>query len=156
MTGTCRSPRSGTGPARRPRDAGAVAVELALITPALMMVIGLLVFGYRFWEARAAVQSAAGAAARAASLAPSPDAGAAAARRLALADLDTLGVPCVTSSVTSDTSALSTPAGRAGTVRVSVTCVVSMTDLVVPGAPGRLSVTRSATEPVDSFRERRP
>lgn len=155
MTGTWLR-RMRTGPTRRAADAGAVAVELALITPALMMVVGLLVFGYRFWEARAAVQSAAGAAARAASLAPTPDAAADAARRLALADLGTLGVHCATSSVTSDTSGLATPAGRAGTVRVSVTCVVSMTDLVVPGAPGSLSVTRSASEPVDSFRERRP
>ena len=149
-------PRVRTGPADRAGDAGAVAVELALITPAIMMLIGLLVFGYRFWEARAGVQSAAGAAARAASLAPSSADAAAVARQLAAADLDALGVHCITSSVTSDTSALSSPAGRAGTVRVSVTCVVSLTDLLVPGAPGALSVTRSAHEPVDTFRERRP
>ncbi len=138
------------------RDRGAIAVEMALITPIVVMLVGLFAFGYRFWSARAGVQSAAGAAARAASLAENPEAGAVVARQLARANLDTLGVTCRSSVVTSQTAALASPAGEPGSVRVSVTCVVSMADLLLPGAPGALSVTRTASEPVDTFRERQP
>ena len=141
---------------RQAGDRGAIAVEVALITPIVVMLMGLFTFGYRLWTARAGVQSAAGAAARAASLATTEEAGAAVARQLALANLDTLGVTCRSSAITSDTAALGNPAGEPGSVGVSVTCVVSLADLVLPGAPGTLSVTRSAREPIDTFRERQP
>ena len=137
-------------------DRGAVAVELALLAPAAVMLVGLFVFGFRFWAARAAVESAAGAAARAASLAASPISAATAARDVALANLDTLGIGCSSTGITLDTGDLALPAGRAGTVSVSVTCVVSMRDLLVPGAPGTIVVTRAASEPIDTFRERHP
>ena len=148
--------RRSTGSVGRPHDRGAVAVEVALLTPVIVMLVGLFVFGYRFWATRAGVQSAAAAAARAASLASSPQAGARSARQLALANLDALGVGCRSSSVDTQTDALSLPAGQPGSVRVSVTCVVSMSDLVLPGAPGSLTVSRSAGEPIDTFRERQP
>lgn len=137
-------------------DKGATAVEMALLTPVVIMLIGSFSYGYRFWTARAGVQSAAAAAARAASLATSPDAGSAVAQQVALANLDTLGVTCRSHAITSDTADLASPAGTSGAVRVTVTCAVSMSDLVLPGTPGALTVTRSAQESVDTFRERRP
>ncbi len=150
---TRRPPRSPNDPPSG-RDRGAVAVEMALLAPLVLMMIGLFAFGYRLWAARAAVESAAGAAARAASLASSPWSGEIVARDVARANLATLGVDCRSAQVSPDTGVLSQPAGQAGIVRVTVSCVVSMRDLVLPGAPGTITVTRSASEPIDTFRAR--
>ncbi len=51
---------------------GAAAVELALLVPALLLVLGLLVAGGRLWFARTTVNEAAQTAARAASRAAPP------------------------------------------------------------------------------------
>ena len=152
---TCRPPGSPNS-RRSGQDRGAVAVEMALLAPLVLMMVGLFAFGYRLWATRAAVESAAGAAARAASLASSPHSGETVARDVVLANLATLGIDCESAQVSPDTSALSRPAGQTGNVRVTVTCVVSMRDLVLPGAPGRITVTRSASEPIDTFRARQP
>ena len=50
-------------------ERGSVTVELTLVVPALVLVLGLLVAGGRLWFARATVVEAAQSAARAASLA---------------------------------------------------------------------------------------
>ena len=55
-----------------PKDQrGAAAVELTLLVPALLLILGLLVAGGRLWFARTTVNEAAQSAARAASLARS-------------------------------------------------------------------------------------
>ena len=57
---------SSPGMARNQR--GAATVELTLLVPALLLVVGLLVAGGRLWFARTTVNEAAQTAARAASL----------------------------------------------------------------------------------------
>ena len=59
---------------------GSVAVEVALLAPALVLVLGLLVAGGRLWFARTTVVEAAQASARAASLARGPGEAAAVGR----------------------------------------------------------------------------
>ena len=59
-----------------PNQRGAATVELTLLVPALLLVVGLLVAGGRLWFARTTVNEAAQTAARAASLSRSANAAA--------------------------------------------------------------------------------
>ncbi len=133
---------------------GAVAVELALLAPVVLLLVGLFTMGYRVWAARAVTVSAAQAGARAASIAAGPDAGAQAARSTVLANLTGLGVRCAQQSIDADMAGLALPPGEVGSVRVEVTCRVDLDDLLLPGAPGSVTVRGAATERVDTFRER--
>lgn len=154
-------PRSATPAGHRRQmlrrgERGAAAVELVLLVPALMLLVGLFVYGYRLWSARAAVLSAAESSARAATLAHSPGEARSMAEDAAASNLQTLGVQCVRRDVDADVSALSLPAGQQGTVRVGIHCTVSMADLLVPGVPGSVQIDRVATEQTNRFSERHP
>jgi Flp pilus assembly protein TadG len=135
-------------------ERGSVSVELALLAPALLLLLSFAVVAGRGQMAEGAVQEAARAAAREASLAREAAtaaalAGAQAERTLAAQDLR-----CERSTVDVDTAGFSAPPGRPGDVTVSITCVVGMADLLAPGLPGSVTVEASFTSPVDAYRER--
>ena len=138
----------------RAGDQGSVSVELALLTPALLLLLSFAVVAGRTQVAEGAVAEAARAAAREASLArddvtAAALAGAQADRTLAAQDLR-----CQSTSVDIDTTGFQTPPGQPGDVTVSITCVVGMADLLAPGLPGSVTVEASFTSPVDAYRER--
>lgn len=138
------------------RQRGAVAVEVVLLVPMLVVVLGLVVGGWRLWSARTSVTQSAASAARAASLAT---AGAEARERatgVARANLATLGVRCDDLDIVVEAQDFARPPGQPGLVRVELRCAVALGDLVVPGMPGRWTVTGAATEVLDTYRERRP
>ncbi|MEA5153289.1 TadE family protein [Raineyella sp.] len=139
---------------RRPRvtDRGAVAVEMALLVPALMMLTGLVVGGARIWTARATVEEAAHRAVRTATVRSDARMSARAAEEAGRANLADL--PCRSSSVSVDVAALHRPPGTPGTVRATVACTVALGDLVVPGLPGELTLRGSAASVVDRYRGR--
>jgi Flp pilus assembly protein TadG len=135
-------------------ERGSVSVELALLAPALLLLLSFAVVAGRGQMAEGAVQEAARAAAREASLAREAAtaaalAGAQAERTLAAQDLR-----CERTTVDVDTAGFSAPPGRPGDVTVSITCVVGMADLLAPGLPGSVTVEASFTSPVDAYRER--
>ena len=135
---------------------GAVSVEIVLLVPAVLLFVFALVAGWRIWAARSAVTAAAQSAARAASLESSRHAADVSASQRAQANLDSLGVACDPGTVSVDTADFSLPAGSRGDVRAVVTCRVSLSDLMVPGLPGHITVTGRASERLDTFRERKP
>src|SRR3712207_4462085 len=92
-----------------PGDRGSATVELTLVVPVLVLVLGLLVAGGRIWFARATVVEAAHAAARAASLARGPGPAAADGREAASASLSTAGLRCESRSVHVQTAAFGVP-----------------------------------------------
>jgi hypothetical protein len=53
-----------------------------------------------------------------------------------------------------DTSGFRVPVGLPAQVRATVTCVVALGDLALPGFPGSRTVTATAVSPVDTYRER--
>ncbi|MCV2491880.1 pilus assembly protein [Geodermatophilus sp. YIM 151500] len=131
-----------------------MSVELALLAPALLLLLSFAVVAGRTQIAEGAVQEAARAAAREASLARDAAtaaalAGAQAERTLAAQDLR-----CERTTVDLGTAGFSAPPGRPGDVTVSITCVVGMADLLAPGLPGSVTVEASFTSPVDAYRER--
>ena len=142
------------GPGGPGVDGASAAVELLLVTPLILGVIAVIVFGGRVWVARQAVASAAAEAARTASIARTAAqarAGAATGAAQNLADQD---VHCLTQTVQVDLTGFTAPVGTPASVSATVTCVVDLADLAVPGIPGRQTVTATMTSPLDTYRAR--
>jgi Flp pilus assembly protein TadG len=136
------------------RERGSVSVELALLAPALLVLLSFTVVAGRTQIAEGAVQEAARAAAREASLARDPATATALAGAQAERTLDAQDLRCQSTSININTAGFSAPPGRPGDVTVSITCVVGMADLLAPGLPGSVTVEASFTSPVDAYRER--
>jgi len=133
-------------------DRGSASLELAILAPAVLLLLGALVFAGRVETSSAAVEHAARVAARDASLARTADAARATAQTSAARELT--GSDCVTSQVLVDPSGFTAPLGADATVDVSVTCTVSVADLAIPGLPGTRTITAQATSPLDRYRSR--
>ncbi|ATL70652.1 TadE/TadG family type IV pilus assembly protein [Nocardia terpenica] len=135
-------------------DRGAV-LEQVIITPVVLLLIGIIIVGGRITFAHQEVELAAFAAARAASIArtgaqAAGDAQIAAQQNLLARGLDCVGAPVVTT----DVAGFVLPPGRLASVTTQVTCVVSLDALLLPGIGGTRVITASATSPIDTFRER--
>ena len=133
---------------------GAAAVELTLLLPALLLMLGLLVAGGRLWFARTTVNEAAQTAARAASLARSTYAATAAGREAGAQSLETAGLRCGSTSVSINTAAFGVPAGTPSTVTSTITCSVDFSDVILPGWPGSMEITGRGSAALDTYRSR--
>ncbi|GEA89066.1 TadE/TadG family type IV pilus assembly protein [Cellulomonas cellasea] len=136
------------------RERGSATLELAIITPALLLVLGLVVVGGRVQVASGALEHAAATAAREASLMRTRAAAQAAATAAAARELDGQDLRCAATSTTVDTSGLARGVRQPATVAVTLTCTVSFADFALPGLPGARTLTATATSPVDRFRGR--
>ena len=135
-------------------DRGSVTLELAVLTPALILLLGLVALAGRVEVAASAVEHAAATGARAASLARTVDAAQAAATEAVGRELDVQGLRCANAVVTVDAAGLAAPLGEPASVTVTTSCTVTMSDLAVPGLPGSRTLTGQATSAVDRFRSR--
>lgn len=133
-------------------ERGSQSLEAAIVIPAMILFIGLLIFGARVVQAKQAVTAAAQAGARAASIERSPSLGRASAQEVAAANLTNTRTPCTpTVDVRGNWNA---PIGQASTISATVTCRISMSDLLLPGAPGLITVQETRDSPLDRYRER--
>ena len=130
---------------RRDGDRGSVTVEIALAVPLMVLLLFLLTAAVHLGRAAIDVNSAAAAAARAASLARTAPAATTAARNAAAADLAN---QCASLSVTVDTSAFH----RGGAVTVSVACTVTTHGLTGINVPGSVTTRAASTSPIDLYR----
>lgn len=142
-------------PVRSRDERGAAAVELALIVPVLVLLLGVVVGGARVWLARGSVEQLAAGAARAGSLARSPTEAVSAATSLVDGQLALDGLRCLEFDLKVEARDLAKPPGTPGRIEVRVTCAVGLTDLIVPGWPGRLTLSAQAWSAVDTYRGRR-
>ncbi|UOY00017.1 TadE/TadG family type IV pilus assembly protein [Blastococcus sp. PRF04-17] len=131
-----------------------MSVELALLAPALLLLLSFALVAGRTQIAESAVEAAARAAAREASLARDPATAASSAATQADRTLAAQDVRCQRTTVDVDTAGFQAPLGQPGDVNVSITCVVGMADLLASGLPGAVTVEASFTSPVDAYRER--
>ena len=132
-------------------ERGSIALEVAVVTPALLLLVGLVVGAGRIALAEQAVQQAAAQAARDTSLARTPSAGVTAGRATAARVLAGQGLDCTSTSTTVSAAALGYPPGQPGTVTVTTTCRVRLSDLVVPGFPGGRTLSATSSVPRDSY-----
>lgn len=134
---------------RRVRDdRGMVAVEVAVIAPALVALLLLVVFAGRVSQADGDVRRAASEAARAASLVREPQAARAAGQEVAEMNLASSGVGCGSLQTSVDTDDLV----PGGTVTVTVRCTASMADVTLLGVPGSRTFVARSVEVVDRYR----
>ncbi len=135
-------------------ERGAASVEFALVVPALVMLLCLVVGGARVWFARASAEQIAAAASRSASVQRS----AVDARRAALSvagqQSTSQGLRCQPLDVQVDAAGFATPVGTPARVGVRVRCVVMLADILVPGWPGSLTLTAEAQSVLDRYRGR--
>lgn len=129
-------------------DRGSIAVETAVIAPAFVFLLLLVVFAGRVSHLDAAVQRAASEASRAASLEGGPESAEQAAIEAASANLESTALRCTDLSITTDTSAFV----PGGSVEVEVRCEASMSDVALLGVPGTRTFVATSTEVVDRFR----
>jgi Flp pilus assembly protein TadG len=129
-------------------DDGSIAVETAVIAPALLVLMLLVVYAGRAAQADADVRSAAARAARAASLTGDADAAALAARVTATANLATAGIDCTQADVQVGTGDFR----AGGSITVQVACQVSNAELLLLTVPGHRWSTATSVQPVDTFR----
>lgn len=139
---------------RHDDERGSAAVEAVILVPAFGLFLGLLIFAGRTAIAHQGIEAVAADAARAASIARTADqaqANAAEAIEYSLVNND---LRCASSSVSVDTTGLSSAVGVPGTVSATVTCTIDLADLSVPGVPGSHTVTATMVSPVDAWRQK--
>ena len=139
---------------RRNRERGSAAIEAVIGIPAFGLFLVLIILGGRVTIAHQAVESAAAASARAASISRTQGQAQTAASAGATTSLRNQSVNCLTTQVRVDTSGFAAPAGTPASVGATVTCVVNLSDLALPGLPGSRSITATASSPLDTYRER--
>ena len=127
-------------------DDGFAAVELPIAVTAMILVMLLMVGGIRVTNMRGDVQSAAYSGARAAAAERNAGSATSAARRVVSASLADSGVGCGSPGV----SVAGDFAG--GSVTVTVTCTVSLSDVTLAGFPGSTTVTASGTSSTETLR----
>jgi hypothetical protein len=135
------------------KERGSLTLETVILAGGAILLIGLLIAGVRISWANNAVQSAASSAARDGSLARSADLAQARANEAASVSMSQSGATCSGQNVSLDTSRFLAPLGQTGIVTASVSCDVPLSNLL-PGLPGSMSVNKSASSPVDPYRQR--
>lgn len=135
-------------------DRGSATLEAVIILPTFMLFVALIITAGRIQMARQSVDAAAVEAARAASI--SRTAGEAQSRASASGNqaLTNQGLRCTSTSVSIDTSGYSVPVGTPASVSATIVCVLDVSDVAIPGLPGAITITRSASSPLDTYRGR--
>ena len=129
-------------------ESGSVTAELVLLTPLLILMLLFVVALGRLSGARLEVDGAAAQAARAASIARDPATATAMATQTTSSALGSDHVTCAQLTVSTDTAQFA----PGGSVAVTVTCHVALSDLTGLRLPASESVTSRAVAVVDTFR----
>lgn len=147
----CRLRRLLTGLAT---DRGSFAVETAILAPVLIIALGVMVALGRVVDAEGAVDIAARAAARAASLERDPASAQSQAQSAATQSLSGEGITCRSAGVSVDTGGYATAVGQDAEVTADVTCTADLSDIALPGLPGAKELHSTWTSPLDTYRAR--
>lgn len=139
---------------RARRDAGSITLELTILAPAVLALLGLVIVAGCIEIAGGAVEQASAAAAREASLARSPEAARQAATQAAMDNLSDQDLHCTDLVVVVDSAGFSVPVGSSAYVSARVSCTVELGDISVPGMPGSRTLTSETQSTLDRYRSR--
>lgn len=133
---------------------GSAALELVILVPVLLGLLGLVIAAGRTSLAQGSVDAAARDAARQASIALTPFAAMSAGTASAMAALRQDGLDC-SPVVSIDTAGFRTvPPGQPAIVWATVTCTVPLSSLALPGLPGNRTMRARFGSPLDIYRSR--
>jgi Flp pilus assembly protein TadG len=132
------------------REEGAfAALELAILLPFVIVMLLLVVAFGRVERGRELVDQASAAAARAASLSTSPGQAQTAANTAASRTLTSGGLSCAGMHVTVDTASFH----PGGNVTARLSCTADLAGLTLSGVPGHVTLTSTATSPLEPYRQ---
>jgi Flp pilus assembly protein TadG len=134
-------------------DDGNAALELVILAPVLLGLLGLVIAAGRTTIAQGSVDAAARDAARQASISLTPAAAQGTGQASARAALRQDGLDCAPVVVV-NTGQFAIPPGEPATVTATVSCTVSLSSLALPGLPGSARLQASFTSPLDIYRSR--
>jgi Flp pilus assembly protein TadG len=134
-------------------DRGSLTLEMVVLAPGLLLLISFAIFVGRVTTAGQAVEQAAAAAARTASIARTAGAAQFTATEAARTTLTQQNIACASTTVTVDTSGFTRPVGTAATITTTVTCVLDLSSLG-PGIPGTRTLSGTSVSPLDTYRAR--
>ncbi|MGN5392522.1 TadE/TadG family type IV pilus assembly protein [Streptomyces sp. JL7001] len=135
-------------------DRGSEAIATAIVAPLLLMLLCTAIAGGRIVTSGSKVDAAAEDAARAASISRTHAGAESEASEAAARSLNDQGIRCASTSTHVDASGLAVPLGQVGTVTVTISCTVPLSDLLLPGMPGSKTMTSTFTSVVDAYRSR--
>lgn len=135
-------------------ERGSVTLEATVLAPALLVILLMIAAAGRIAIAHQSVDSAAAAGARAASISRTKAAANTSATSVVNATLANQGVVCAGLDITNDREGFDIPVGQQASVTTTVECRVSLADLTLAGVPGSITLTSSASSPLDQWRER--
>jgi Flp pilus assembly protein TadG len=157
QTGRCRPATAGRPeePGQRAGgEHGNAALELLILAPIMLALIGLVIAAGRTLVAQGSVDAVARDAARQASISLTPFAARQAALASAYAALRADGLGCRPVVTLDLAKGFGAPLGQPAQVSASVTCTVRLSDLLVPGVPGTSTLSARFTSPIDPYRAR--
>jgi len=126
-----------------------MALELAILTPVvIIMLLAVVAFG-RVTHGRQLVDEAAAAGGRAAALATTPQQATTAARTDAQDTLTQAGLSCASFRIEVDTHDFT----AGGQVVVTVHCTTSLTSTALTGLPDRIQLTSTSITPLEQLRD---
>ncbi len=129
-------------------ERGSASVEIVLLTPLLVVLVGVAFFAGRLALARQVVDDAARSALQAAVMTPDKWDAAAMAKSTAREVLGSAGL-CSTEGTDNDTARFT----AGGTVSVTVTCTVRLPTLAFLQLPESVDVTATRSGPLEPYRE---
>lgn len=132
-------------------ERGDMNIEAVLGGSALILLLGFAIVGMRVMTAESAVEEAARSAARSASIATDGHAAAAAAKRRAKEVLGRQGLNCSSLNVAVNANDFNKPLGETGYVTATVTCLVPLSDLAIPGIGGTKTTRAEFRSPIDRY-----
>ena len=139
---------------RAAADDGNAALELVILAPVLLALLGLVIAAGRMSIAQGSVDAAARDAARQASISLTPAAATAAGQASARAALRQDGLDCWPVVLVNVSQFATTQPGEPAVVTATVRCTVSLSDLALPGLPGSERLQAEFTSPLDIYRSR--
>lgn len=131
-------------------EQGSAVIETAVIVPLLVLLMFLVVVAGRVGDAREVVAGVAAEAARAASVRDDPASAQRAAVRVARRSVSRRALACSSLDVDARVGSLA----PGGSVRVRVSCGVSLSELTGLRLPGNRRISGSAAAVVDRYRGR--
>lgn len=140
--------------ARRDGTTGSAALELVVLAPILLALLGLVIAAGRTSIAQSSVDAAARDAARQASIALTPAAAQADGQASAQAALEQDGLDCDPVVRINDRQFYTVPVGEPASVSATVRCTVPLSNLALPGLPGSRTLIATFSSPLDIYRSR--
>lgn len=136
------------------QERGSVTLELTVLAPALLVMLGLVIVAGRFESAAASVEQAAAAGARSASLQRTAAAAQLAAVSSVHANLARGSITCEELDIAVAAAGFRAMAGTPAEVSVTVTCSLRFDEQGIPGLPGSRQVRAQVVSPLDAYRGR--